>query len=109
MTRAPLSTAQRMAFASASTGIVRCLVTTFATSNCAEGARPAMPIPLSSLAPMSPATKVPWPKVSSSAEPPTKLWASRIFVASSGCDASTPESMTATGIASNEGSVTHDE
>ena len=47
ITRAPLSTAQRIAFASASTGIVRELVTTFATSSSADGARPAMPIPLS--------------------------------------------------------------
>ena len=47
MTRAPLSTAQRIALASASTGIARDLVTTFAMRSSDDGARPAMPIPLS--------------------------------------------------------------
>jgi hypothetical protein len=107
MTRAPLSTAQRIAFASASTGIARDFVTTFATSSSADGASPAIPMPLFTPAPMSPATKVPWPRVSVRAEPPTKLSASRIFPARSGWLASTPESMTATGIDSNEGSVIH--
>ncbi len=107
ITRAPLSTAQRIAFASASTGIALDFVTTFATRSCADGASPAIPTPLSTPAPMSPATKVPCPSSSVFAEPPTKLSLSRIFPARSGCDASTPESMTATGIGSNDGSVIH--
>ena len=47
ITRAPLSTAQRIARASAFTPIARSGPTTFATSSCADGARPAMPMPLS--------------------------------------------------------------
>ncbi len=38
-----------------------------------------MPIPLSTPAPMRPATNVPWPSVSTRAEPPTKLFAPRIL------------------------------
>ncbi len=84
ITRAPLSTAQRIAFASASIEIVRDGVTTFATSSSADGARPAMPMPFPTPAAMRPATKVPWPSVSTPAEPPTKLRESRILPASSG-------------------------
>ena len=58
---------------------------------------------------MSPATNVPWPSESVRALPPTKLSASRIFPARSGWEASTPESITATGIGSNDGRVSHDE
>ena len=106
ITRAPFSTAQRIARASASTGIVRDFVTTFATRSSAEGASPAMPIPLPTPAAISPATNVPWPRVSV-AGPPTKLFEPMILPASSGCAVSTPESITATGICSSAGSVTH--
>ena len=79
MTRAPFSTAHLIALASASIGIERERVTTFATRSCAEGARPAIPMPLSTPAAISPATNVPWPNESVRAEPPTKLFASRIL------------------------------
>ena len=59
ITRAPLSTAQRIAFASASTEIVPPGATTFATISSAAGARPAIPVALSSSAAMMPATIVP--------------------------------------------------
>ena len=52
--------------------------TTFATSSSADGAIPAMPVALSTPAAIIPATKVPWPSVSTRAEPPTKLAASAI-------------------------------
>ena len=107
MTRAPFSTAQRIARASASIEIVRDFVTTFATSSSADGASPAMPIPLPTPAAMSPATNVPCPSVSVPAGPPTKLFAARILPASSACEASTPESITATGTGSSAGSVIH--
>ena len=64
ITRAPLSTAHRIAFASASTAIVPLGETTFATTSSAAGERPAMPVELSSSAAMTPATIVPWPRVS---------------------------------------------
>ena len=66
-----------------------------------------MPIPLSTPAAMRPATNVPCPRLSTRADPPTKLFAPRILFASSGWPPSTPESMTATGTDSNAGSVTH--
>ena len=96
MTRAPLSTAQRIAFASASTGIVRDFVTTFATSSCADGARPAMPTPLSDSAPMRPATNVPCPSVSDRGGPADEALRVEDPPRRSGCVPSTPESMTAT-------------
>ena len=52
---------------------------------------------------MRPATNVPCPSASTRADPPTKLSASRIFPARSGWLPSTPESITATGIGSNDG------
>ena len=57
ITLAPFSTAHRIAFATASTGMMRLPVTTFATRSSADGARPAMPILLSSPAAMIPETK----------------------------------------------------
>ena len=73
-TRAPLSTAQRIARDSAWTEIVPPGATTLATRSSADGARPAMPVALSSSAAMIPATIVPCPRVSW-AVPPTKLLA----------------------------------
>ena len=95
MTRAPWSTDQRIAFASASIGIVRCGVTTFAMISCAEGNSPAIPTPSFTVAPISPATKVPCPCVSTVALPPTKLRAAMMCFASSGWPPSIPESMIA--------------
>ena len=69
MTRAPFATAQRIAFASASTGIDRCGPTTFATSSSAGGASPAMPMPSFVCAAIRPATNVPCPCVSTVAGP----------------------------------------
>ena len=103
ITRAPRSTAHRIARTSASIGIDREGVTTFATRSSAEGARPAMPIPLSTPAAISPETKVPWPSASTVGEPPTKLSASSHCPTSSGCLRSAPESMTATGTDSKAG------
>ena len=107
ITRAPFSTAQRMASASASTEIERDFVTTLATRSSADGASPAIPIPFPTPAAIRPATNVPCPNVSVPADPPTKLFEPMIFPASSGCPASTPESITATGIRSSAGSVIH--
>ena len=78
MTRAPFATAQRIAFASASTGIDRCGPTTFAISSSAGGARPAIPTPSFVWAAIRPATNVPWPCVSTVAGPATKLFAAAI-------------------------------
>ena len=64
ITRAPRATAQRIAFTSASIGMVRSFVTTLATSSSAAGDIPAIPIPLSDSAAIRPATKVPWPCLS---------------------------------------------
>ena len=59
ITRAPLSAAQRIAFASATGEIVPSERTTLATINWAGKAIPAIPCPLSSEAAMIPATNVP--------------------------------------------------
>ena len=104
MTRAPLSTAQRIARASASTAIVPAGDTTFATRSSAAGARPAMPVWLSSSAAMIPATIVPCPRVSW-AVPPTKLRAIAMRRWRSGCMRSTPESITATRTGASGGGV----
>ena len=69
MTRAPLATAQRIAFASASTGIDRCGPTTFAIRSSAGGASPAIPTPSSVCAAIRPATNVPCPWVSTVGRP----------------------------------------
>ena len=103
MTRAPFATAQRIAFASASTGIDRCGPTTFAIRSSAGGARPAMPTPSFVSAAISPATNVPWPWVSTVAGPATKLLAAAIRPRSSGCVPSMPESITATRTAASGG------
>ena len=84
ITRAPFATAQRIAFASASTGIERCGPTTFAISSSAGGASPAMPTPSSVSAAIRPATKVPCPCVSTVGGPLTKLFAAAIRLCSSG-------------------------
>ena len=96
MMRAPFATAQRIAFASASTGIDRSGPTTFATRSSAGGARPAIPRPSFVWAAIRPATNVPCPWVSTVADPPTKLFDPTIRPRSSGCLPSMPESMTAT-------------
>ena len=95
ITRAPLSAAQRIAFASSAGEIVPSDSTTFAISSCAGKAIPAIPSPLSVDAAMIPATKVPWP-CRSVTSPPTKLCASAMRPANSGWPASIPESITAT-------------
>ena len=107
ITRAPFATAQRIALASASTGIERCGPTTFAIRSCAGGARPAMPMPSFVLAAIRPATNVPWPCVSTVADPLTKLFAAAIRPRSSGCVPSTPESITATRTAASGGGSVH--
>jgi hypothetical protein len=56
---APFATAQRIAFASASTEMLRSAVTTFAISSSADGASPAIPSALFTAAAISPATNVP--------------------------------------------------
>ena len=96
-----------MAFASASTGIDRWGPTTFATSNSAGGARPAIPTPSFVCAAIRPATKVPCPWVSTRAEPETKLRAAAIRPFSSGCVPSTPESITATRTPASGGGSAH--
>ena len=68
MTRAPLSTAQRIAAASASGEIVPSVRTTFAMSRSAGKATPAIPCALFIAAAISPATNVPCPFVSFSHE-----------------------------------------
>ena len=73
ITRAPWSTAQWIALASASGEIVPSLRTTLATSSSAGKAMPAIPCSLFSAAAISPATKVPCPFVSLCQELPTKL------------------------------------
>ena len=103
ITRAPRSTAQWIAFASASTEIVPLSATTFATSSSAPGASPAIPMLFSGSAPMIPATIVPCPRVSC-ALPPTKLLAAAIFGTRSGCERSMPESITATRTGASGGS-----
>ena len=105
-TRAPLSTAQWIARASAWTEIVPLGATTFATTSSAPGARPAMPTSLSSWAAMIPATIVPCPRVSW-AVPPTKLLAIATCRARSGCPRSIPESITATRTGASGGGVSH--
>ena len=107
MTRAPLATAQRIALASASTGIDRCGPTTFATSSSAAGASPAMPTPSFVCAAIRPATNVPWPWVSTVAGPATKLFEAAIRPRSSGWVPSIPESITATLTAASGGSSIH--
>ena len=69
MMLAPFATAQRIALASASTGIDRCGPTTFATSSSAGGASPAIPMPSFVCAAIRPATNVPCPCVSTVAGP----------------------------------------
>ena len=103
ITRAPFLTAHWIAFTSASTSIRSSPLTTLATSSSADGAIPAIPIALSTPAAISPATKVPCPSLSTRAEPPTKLSASTILPANSGCVASIPESITATRTAASGG------
>ena len=61
MTPAPLSTAQRIARASASGEIVPSLRTTLAMSRSAGDARPEIPCALFISAAIWPATNVPWP------------------------------------------------
>ncbi len=95
MTRAPLSTAQRIAAASATSGMVPSAVTTFAMRSCAVYAMPTMPVVPRSAA-ISPATKVPWPSVSRQALPPTKLFSAASRPLKSGSAQSRPESTTAT-------------
>ena len=85
----------RIARASAFGGIVPSGSTTFAITSLAGGAMPAMPAPLSAIAAISPATKVPWPNWSFIV-PPTKLFDAAIRPRSSGWLASIPESITAT-------------
>ena len=92
-TRAPRSTAQRIACASASSEIERSGRTTFATSSSAGNAIPAIPWLLFSAAAISPATKVPCPTRSVVPLPPTKLRAPTILPANSGWVPSIPESM----------------
>ena len=90
MMRAPFATAQRIALASASTGIDRCGPTTFATSSSAGGASPAIPMPSFVWAAIRPATNVPCPWVSTVAGPGTKLLEAAIRPCSSGWVPSTP-------------------
>ena len=71
MTRAPWSTAQRIAATSAGSETSPSAATTFATIRRALNARPAMPIPFAGLAAISPATNVPCPCSSWYGEPPT--------------------------------------
>ncbi len=96
MTRAPSSTAQRIARASASGEIVPSARTTLATSSRDGNATPAMPVPLLSAAAITPATKVPWPTVSLRGAESTKLSAAAMRFSNSGWVPSMPESMTAT-------------
>ncbi len=96
ITRAPLRTAQRIAFASASMSIVPSAATTLATRSSTAGAMPAMPSSLFTVAAITPETNVPWPWVSCSAEVPTKLFQSAIRPWNSGWPPSIPESITAT-------------
>ena len=95
MTRAPLSAAQRIAAASAASGIVPSGFTTFATSSCEVYAMPTMPC-VSRFAAISPAMNVPCPSVSTHGSPPTKLRASSRRPWKSGSEQSTPESTIAT-------------
>ena len=95
ITRAPFSTAQRIASASASSETCRFARTTFAISSCDGNAIPATPIELFVCAAISPATNVPWPCWSVRALPPTKLREPAIREARSGCVPSIPESITA--------------
>ncbi len=88
---APRSTSQRIARASTAGSIVWSAPTTLATSSRAEKAMPAMPWSFPTAAAISPATNVPCP-IWSSAEPPTKLRAAAILLASSGWPRSTPVS-----------------
>ncbi len=80
ITSAPLSAAHRIARTSSSSEIVRSLPrTTFAISNRAGRAIPAMPTPLFAFAATMPATNVPWPWSSRSALPPTNVRAAAIL------------------------------
>ena len=107
MTRAPLSTAQRIAAASASGEIVPSERTIFATSSFAGKPTPAIPWPLFSAAAISPATNVPCPFVSFSHELATKLLPSSIRLRSSGWAESMPESRTATRTPARFGTCGH--
>ena len=95
MTRAPRCTAQRMASASARSGIVPSAATTLATMSWEEYARPTTPASFSAPA-ISPATIVPCPWLSMHGLPPTKLFEAATWLAKSGSAQSTPESMSAT-------------
>ena len=106
ITLAPLSAAQRIAAASAVSGIDPSGFTTFATSSCDEYAIPTIPVE-SSFAAISPAMKVPCPSVSTNGLPPTKLFASTICPARSGMVLSAPESTIATFTGARTGGVGH--
>ena len=96
ITRAPRSTAQWMARASASGEIVPSARTILAIRSSTGKPTAAMPVPLFVAAAISPATKVPWPFVSVSHELETKLRPSAIWLWRSGWPESMPESSTAT-------------
>ena len=106
ITRAPRSTAQRIACASASTGMERSPRTTLAMISSADGASPAMPIALSEPAPTMPATIVPWPWRSLTV-PSTNERAATIRPTNSGWPRSIPESTTATRTGASGGSTLH--
>ena len=82
--------------ASASIEIVRDFVTTFATSSSADGASPAMPIPLPTPAAMS-RDEGPVPERVRPRRPADEALRGEILPARLSVKASTPESMTATG------------
>ena len=66
-----------------------------------------MPMPSLVLAAIRPATNVPWPWVSTVADPLTKLFAATMRPRSSGWLPSTPESITATLTAASGGGSVH--
>src|SRR5262245_62012721 len=105
-TLAPWFTAQRIAAASALSGIVPSWATTFATMSCEEKAMPTTPAEFRAPA-ISPATIVPWPSLSTHGLPPTKLFPLAICAGwKSGNEQSTPESMIATFTESSVGGAT---
>ena len=109
ITRAPLSTAQRIAFASASTGIARRLRDDLRNEELRRGREPCDADPVVHTRADEPRDEGAVPERVACAEPPTKLSASRILPRDRGAFASTPESITATGIGSNDGSVSQEE
>ena len=96
ITRAPLSTAQRIAATSPLSDTEPSDPTTLAIISRALNARPAMPSLLNGFAPISPATNVPCPCSSVYGDPPTKDFAATMRPVNSGCVPSMPESITAT-------------